>query len=128
MIMMQCVNAYMAVQTLMDREMDYQTAYALVCLKKQLQGPVEFFQKEERRLMQEYAARDEQGGIVWKEDGRFTLRDNLAAEEYKRKRRELGMVEVQKEFIRLRIREPEKIRPVILEALEEFLIFEEGTQ
>ena len=128
MIMMQCVNAYMAVQTLMDREMDYQTAYALVCLKKQLQGPVEFFQKEERRLMQEYAARDEQGGIVWKEDGRFTLRDNLAAEEYERKRRELGMVEVQKEFIRLRIREPEKIRPVILEALEEFLIFEEGTQ
>lgn len=126
MVLIQCVNAYMAVQTLMDREVDYQTAYAVVMLKKQLQGPVEFYRDEERRLMEEYAARDDRGEIIWKGNGRFVLQDPGTAEEYSRKRKELGMVDVQKEFTRMRVPEPEKIRPAILEALEEFLIFGEG--
>lgn len=126
MVLIQCVNAYMAVQTLMDREADYQTAYAVVMLKKQLQGPVEFYRDEEQRLMEEYAARDDRGEIIWKDKGRFVLQDPSRAEEYNRKRKELGMVDVQKKFVRMRVPEPEKIRPAILEALEEFLIFGEG--
>ena len=128
MIMMQCVNAYMAVQTLMDREMDYQTAYALVCLKKELSGPVEFYKREERRRMDEFAARDEDDKGIWNEGGRFQLRDPEAAQLYRSKRAELDMVEIKQNIIPVRVPRPDRIKPAVLEALDGFLIFEEGTQ
>lgn len=125
MVLLQCVNAYMAAQSMMDMELDYQTAYAVVALRRELRGPVEFYQKEERRLLEEYAARDDKGKIIWSESGRFVLQDPVKAEEYEARRRELGTVDVQKEFSPLRVPEPERIRPAILEALDGFLIFGE---
>lgn len=125
MVLLQCVNAYMAVQALMERETDYQTAYALVCLKKELSGPVEFYQREERRLMEEFAARDEEGKVIWNEGGRFRLRDPEAAQLYRGKRAELDMVEIKQKIIPVRVSRPDRIKPAVLEALDGFLIFEE---
>lgn len=119
----QCVNAYMAVETMMDQELDYQTAYALVCLKKDLQNPVAFYQREECRLMEQYAARDDKGEIIWKGDGRFVLRDPQGGETYREQRKELGMVEATPAITPRRVRLPDRIRPAVLEALEGFLIF-----
>lgn len=126
MVLIQCINAYMAVQTLMERETDYQTAYALVCLKKELSGPVEFYQQEEQRLMEELAARDENNKIIRNEGGRFQLRDPEAAQLYRRKRAELDMVEIKQKIIPVRVPRPDRIKPVVLEALDGFLIFEEA--
>lgn len=127
MVLLQCVNAYMAVQTMMERETDYQTAYALVTLKKELSNSVAFYQKEEQQLMEAYAARDEEGKIVRKEGGRFALRDPDAAKEYSAKREKLNMVEVKLSISPIRVPVPERIQPAILEALDGFLIFGEDT-
>jgi hypothetical protein len=123
MVLIQCVNAYTAMQALMNREMDYQTAYAVVALKRELKDAVAFYREEEYKLVETYAARDDKGQIIRKSDGRFVLQDPMAAEEYSKKRQALGMVEVQKEFTRMRVPEPERIEPAILEALEGFLVF-----
>lgn len=125
MILIECVNAYMAVQALMEIECDYRTAHALVCLKKQLLPHVEFFASEERKLVEAYAAKDE-GDRVKMEGARFIFADGADAAEYARLRTELGAVEVEERFAPLHVSLPERIKPIYVEALERFVIFDAG--
>lgn len=119
----QWVNAYMAVQSMMGEEWDYQTAHALVTLKRRLYPHVVFYQQEERKLVEEYAARDEKGEIIWSGDGRFVFRDPGQGEEYARRRAQLCAVEVQETLTPLKVPKPRRIKPVQLEALEGFMEF-----
>lgn len=125
MYLIQCVNAYAAALALMDREWDYQTAHTLVVLKKSLQSHIDFFTKEEMKLVEGFAAKDEKGKIVWTDRGSFQFADPERAEEYAKRRTELGMVEVREKLPPLEAPMPEKIRPVQLEALEGFIHFQD---
>lgn len=129
MNLMQCANAYMAVMGMMEKEWDYATAYALVELKRELYPHVVFYQQEERKLVERYAARDEKGKILWDGNGRFVFREPERAQEYSARRQELGLVEAEGAFQPRRVSRPESIRPAQLEALEGLLVFEqeEGT-
>lgn len=129
MNLIQCVNAYIAIQSMMGKEMDFQTAYALVKLKRELYPQVLFYQQEERRLMEEYAAKDEKGQVIWTEAGRFVFQDPERAPEYNAKRQELGAVKAYESFTPLSASRPESIKPAQVEALEGFLQFgsEEST-
>lgn len=42
MYLIECANAYLAAVQLQQKEMDYQTAFAVMMVKKQLQSHVEF--------------------------------------------------------------------------------------
>lgn len=123
MNLLQCVNAYTAVQTMMSQQMDYQTAYALVNLKRKLAPHASFYQNKELELVEEFAARDEEGKILWRDNGRFVFKDKEGAQEFERRRKELDLVQVQEQFSLQRVPEPGIIRPVILEALEGFVEF-----
>lgn len=125
MVLLQCVNAYVAVQGMMDKEWDYRTAHALVMLRRELQPHVSYYQQQELRLVDAYAARDQQGKIRWTAEGKFLFRDPKQAEEFGEKRRELGLVEMQEEFKVRKVPAPGMIQPAVLEALEGFLEFEE---
>lgn len=125
MYLMQCVTAYGAVLELEKREWDYKTAHALVTLKRRLQPQVDFFTKEELKLAREYAKLDEKGNVILTERGTFPFREPGMAQEYARRRTELGLVEVQEAYEPLRVPVPGSITPAHLEALDGFLTFQE---
>ena len=123
MLILKAVTAYLAAMQLMEQEMDYKTAHALVLLKSRLQPHVEYYSQEERKLAQTYGKKDENGCIDMSDNGRFTLESPEAAEEFNRKKTELAQVEIQEEWEKLKCPCPEKIKPVILEALQDFIEF-----
>lgn len=123
MLILKCVAAYMAALQLMERELDYKTAHALVLLKSRLQQHAEFYTREEMKLAQEYGKKDKDGRIDMKENGSFTLESPEAAAEFNRKKIELAQVDVQEEWEKLKCPCPEKIKPAVLEALQDFIDF-----
>ena len=123
--LLQCVTAYAAVLALMRKEADYETAYALATLKRMLEPHVKFFCEEEMKLVHEYAEQDGSGGLKLTEDGGFVFRDKALAPEYARRRAELGEVEVREKFPRFTLPRPKSILPSHLEALDEFVGFED---
>ncbi len=125
MYLCQCVAAYAAVLALMRKEADYETAYALVTLKRLLEPHAEFFCEEEMKLVREYAEEDGSGGLKLTENGGFIFRDKALAPEYARRRSELGEVEVREEFPRFTLPRPKSILPSHLEALDAFISFAE---
>ena len=74
MYLIECANAYLAAVQLQQKEMDYQTAFAVMMVKKQLQSHVEFLQNEELKLAEKYAEKDEKGNIKWTERGTLSGR------------------------------------------------------
>ena len=90
MILLQAVTAYIAIQQLMEREMDYESAHALLVTKNRLKEHAEFYLREEQKLAQTYGERDKEGRVVFDERGRFRMADEAAAQEYARKRAELA--------------------------------------
>ena len=121
-----CVNAYTALMALHTQEWDYKSAYAIVTLKRKLQPHAEFFAEEEMKLVNEHAAKDENGKIVWTATGKFQFENGEHVREYEAARKALGAVEVDEEFTPLRLPLPQRITPQHLEALENLIIFEEG--
>ena len=73
MYLIECANAYLAAVQMQQKEMDYQTAFTVMMVKKQLQSHVEFLQSEELKLAEKYAEKDEKGNIKWTERGTFPL-------------------------------------------------------
>ena len=123
MYLIQCVNAYMAIRALEECECEYQTAHSLIALKHRLQPHVDFFIKNEMKLVEEYAKREEDGKITITENGGFAFLDPAMANEYAKRRTELSMVLVEEEIPVLHAPAPKTIRPVHLEALSGFLDF-----
>ncbi|WP_299965873.1 hypothetical protein [uncultured Oscillibacter sp.] len=124
--LIRCVTAYAAVCGLMEQEWDYESAYALTQLRRALQGPVDFFLREEGKLVDRYGKKDRKGNVCLTERGGFLFWDPAQAGEYQEKRMELGGVETQAEWTPQTLPRPERIRPAQLEALEGFISFEGG--
>ncbi len=116
MKLIDCVAAYRAVNEMMDQEQDYQTAHALLTLKRALAPHADFCAREELKLVNQYAKKDE-NGIVWGKVG-FVFDDPEQAGEYDRKRGELLGVDVNVEKVRLNLK---TVTPAQLEALEGFM-------
>lgn len=125
MHLIEIVEAYIALLELMRKESDYQTAHAMVTLKRALKPQADFFTAEETKLMEQYAKKDEKGRVITTEQGRFLFAHPDQAPEYARRRTELAMVEVTDPFPQIVIPPPARITPQQLEALEGFIRFEE---
>ncbi len=123
MLILKAVTAYTAAMQLMEQEVDYKTAHALVLLKSRLQPHVNYYAQEEMKLAQAYGKKDENGRIDMNDSGRFTLESPEAAEEYNRKKMELAQVDIQEEWEKIKCPCPEKIKPAVLEALQDFIEF-----
>lgn len=117
-----CVRAYEAVMAISRQEFDYKTAFSLVRLERQLRPHAKFYVEQERKLVEQYAKRDDKG-IVWGENG-FILQNPEKAEEYATRRKELGDVEVEDgPLVAVRL---DRVSPAHLAALDGFVEFEEG--
>lgn len=125
MLLIKAVTAFMAVSQMMDQEQDFNTAYTLLTLKRKLQPHAEFFTQNELKLASEYGEQDEKGNVIYDEIGRFKFKSPEAGMEYNRKKIELGSVEVEEDWTKKSIKRPERIKPAQLEALQDFIVFEE---
>lgn len=115
----------MAVSQMMDQEQDFNTAYTLLTLKRKLQPHAEFFTQNELKLAGEYGEKDEHGNVIYDEKGRFKFKSPEAGMEYNRKKIELGSVEIEEEWTPKHLKRPDRIKPAQLEALQDFIVFEE---
>lgn len=123
--LIQCVNAWAAVQGLMEQEWDYPSAHALTQLRRALKPHADFFLEEELKLTERYGKKGEDGQVQFTPRGTFLFHDPNQAGEYNAKRLELGGVEVELDWEERALPCPERVRPVQLEALEGFIRFEE---
>lgn len=124
MYLIECTNAYLAASQMQQKEMDYQTAYALLKLRKGLQTQVDFYQSEEMKLVEKYAKTDKDGKVQWDEDNRFSFDDEKKAREFFEQRKKLSMTQID-DVEPVKAPKPEKISPAQLEALEKFIHFGE---
>lgn len=124
MKLIQCANAYTALLALYTQETEYKTAYALVKLMRKLKPHYDFFAAEETKLVEEFAKKNDKGKVLYTERGTFVFADPERAEEYNKKKEELGGLDVEEEFSPRSVRAPAAIRPIQLEALDGFLVFE----
>lgn len=126
MILFKTVAAYMAVQAMMEQTFPYKTAHALLMMKRALQPHAEFFSGEEMKLVETFADKDiETGNIVWLGKGTFRFAAGKNPEEYTKKRMELSMLEIEWEHKKIKAPIPSSITPAQIEALEDFIEFEE---
>lgn len=123
MYLIQYVNAFLACEHLMEKELDFKTAHTLVMLRQKLKPHTDFFAAEEGKLAKEFARLDENGKIEIEDGGRFFLREGADEESYRKKRQELCMLEVE-DISPMRAGKIGEVRPSVLEALFGFLEFE----
>lgn len=123
MTLKQYVRAYMALNTLMDKECDFKTAYTLSKLHARLKPSVEFFIKKEQELVNEFAGKDSAGAAVTSSNGQFLFAKDKDPAEFTRLHNDLENVEVDEDVAKERIKAPESISASNLMALEEFLDF-----
>lgn len=115
----------MAVNGLMEHEWDYPSAYTLTRLRQALQPHADFFIREEDKLVWQYGKKDGEGQVCFTRRGTFLYEDPDQAAEYNAKRLELGAVEVDLEWEETVLPQPERIRPMQIEALAGLVKFEE---
>lgn len=128
-MLIECVDAYLAANGLMEVEWDYPSAYALTRLRRALQPHADFFIQEENKLTRQYGQKDREGQVCFTQRGTFLFEDPAQAGEYNAKRQALGAVEVELDWEEKALPSPERIRPAQIEALEGFIRFSgEGEQ
>lgn len=127
MKLIECVNAYVAAEILMKRDMDFKSAYALAKLKRRLAPHAVFYSREEMKLVREYAKKDERGEPVFVKEGEFAFEDSENAAKYREKLGELASMEIDETIEPVTVRAPERITPEVIYGLEGLVRFEEGT-
>lgn len=125
MKLIKCVGAYMATNELMQKEWDYKTAYALVRLRRKLQGHMDFYAQEETKLVETFGDKDEKGKVISKTPGVFVVSDPEKQEQYRQKKQDLGDLEVEEDWRVYTVPAPQQIKPMLLEALDGFIQFGE---
>lgn len=123
MTLQQCVKAYVALNTLMDKECDFKTAYAFSKLHAKLKPSVEFFMEKEQELVNEFSAKDSNGNAVMTGNGQFALAPDKNPAEFAKRHAELENVEVGEDTVKLKVSPPESISAANILALEDFLDF-----
>ncbi len=110
------VHAYIALGLLMETEMDYADAHALLMLYRKFRPHIDFYVSEEAKLVQQYAKKNEQGKAIIAENGGFCLEDPQKFAEYTNQKCALGNVEVEIEPVN--IHAPKRISAKILDSLD----------
>ena len=116
----QILKANTAIDALMNTEIDWQDSYALIKLKRRLCEEAEIFSAQERKLIDKFADKDESGNIKI-ENGRFKV-SGESAQKFMDERDNLCKMQVEWNEKRLTLH-IEKIKPVIMDALTEFIDF-----
>lgn len=122
--LMEAVQAHTAAEEMGRQALPYDLALALVKVKQATAAEMETFMAEERKLVEQYAEKDEDGNIRV-QNGRFRFRDPTDRPAYEAARKELCETTADISLPRLTAAAPEVIQPAALEALSRFIRFRE---
>ena len=103
----------------------YSLALALMKVKQATAAEAETFAAEERKLVEKFAAKDEDGNIRVAQ-GRFTFRAPGERGEYEEQHRQLAETPAEIRFTKLRAPAPDTISVKSLEVLSRFIDFRGG--
>lgn len=131
MKLIEYANAYAALKVLSGLEFSYSSAYAIADLKRRISHKAEFFMSEELKLAAMYGVTLPDGRLRIN-DGRFEFKGDSVEERsencrvYNAKRDELCAVEDEDmtEPVHITVSSDFKLTPLLLEALEGFVVFE----
>lgn len=123
--MMDAVRAHMAAKEMSRQLLPYSLAIALVKVKQATQAEMDCYAAEEQKLVEQYAAKDDDGNITLR-NGRFTFRNPEDRPAYEAARNKLGETITDISFPRLTATPPDNIAPEALEALSVFIRFKEA--
>ena len=123
--MMEAVKANLAAQEMGRQILPYTLALAMVKVKQATQAEMDCYAAEEQKLVEQYAAQDDDGNITLR-NGRFVFRNPVdrPADEAASRRR--GEAPTDISLPRLAATPPENITPAALEALSIIIRFQEG--
>ena len=119
-----CAEAFVALRALADKDMPYETAYAISRVMRELKGEFDFFAKQEIELMNTYGERGEDGRVMFGA-GQWTVAHGKE-EEFLREREKLCSIEINYALPEQTAPPPEKISPRTIEALDGFINFKGG--
>ncbi|MCI8387084.1 MAG: hypothetical protein HFE63_01285 [Clostridiales bacterium] len=131
MKLIEYANAYAALRVLSALEFPYSSAYAIAELKRMIAPKAEFFSREELRLAESFGVKLPDGRLKVS-DGKFDFRGETDDERrencrlYNERRDELAAVEDSEaiEPVSIIIPASLKLTPLLIEALDRFVIFE----
>lgn len=123
--LIEAVRANIEARKMDEQGLSYSLSLALMKIKRATQTEVEYFAREERKLVEQYAARDEDGNVELK-NGRFVFRSQKDIPAYEAARKKLGDTETDVALSRITVEAPKTITPAALEALSVFIRFKEG--
>lgn len=123
--MMEAVKANLAAQEMGRQILPYTLALAMVKVKQATQAEMDCYAAEEQKLVEQYAAKDDDGNITLR-NGRFVFRNPVDRPAYEAARKRLGETPTDISLPRLTATPPENITPAALEALSIFIHFQEG--
>ena len=123
MTLTKIMNAWSALERLMQQPNSYKMAYGLTKVKKELEPNIDFYHEKQRELIETYAERNDKGDIEFSDQGDFCVsNENIA--DFVAKSNELGAVEVDIEPYEIDDC-PQTISGADLEALEGIIEFKE---
>ena len=120
--LMEAVMANLAAEEVGRQAVPYSLALALMKVKQATAAEAETFAAEERKLVEKFAAKDEDGNIRVAQ-GRFTFR---APGEREEQHRQLAETPAEIRFTKLRAPAPDTISVKSLEVLSRFIDFRGG--
>ncbi len=122
MLLIKCVTAHLVMRELMEKEMDYKSAHAVMMLFHALKPHVDFYAAEERKLIERYAQRDDDGRVKF-DGNNWTMADISLTNEYLSEISSLGGIEIEGFAEPVKVSAMPDIRPRQLEALAGFIEF-----
>lgn len=123
MTLRECVKAYTALNTLMDKECGFKTAYAFSKLHAILKPSVEFFIEKEQELVNEFAEKNDDGTVCMLNSSQFKIAPNKDPLDFARRHDELENVDMGEEITKMSVHAPDSISASNIIALEGFLDF-----
>ena len=110
-----------AIADIENQELDYESAYRIACMKAKLAPNAEFYSREEKKLVEDYGVRNEDGSLIIK--GNQIQIPSEKIPEFSEKKNNLNNVEIdvgEKPLIKV-----SKVKPSTLESLIKVFTFPE---
>lgn len=125
MTLMEAVMAHLAAAEVGQQAVPYSLALALMKVKQATAAEAETFAAEEKKLVEKFAARDEEGNIRMA-GGRFIFRDPGERRDYEEQHRQLEETPAEIRLTKLKAPAPDTISVKALEALCRLIDFRGG--
>lgn len=113
----------MALESLLNIEYDFKSAYCFARLHSRLKPHVEFYLRKEQELINEFSEKEDDGSVQFTADGRFVFASGKNPGEFAKLHSDLDNIEVDEGFTADSTKAPRTMSASTILALEGFIDF-----